>query len=85
MPKSFRYEVHNPELKNRLRVLAESLRKAIPIGYGFALHIIKYGEDGDMFFASSVNRADYIKCLKEFIEHYEEKGESSNESKQTIV
>lgn len=83
MPKTFRYEIHNTEVRNRLRSLAETIKKVLPIGYGFSLHIIKYGPESEMFYASNLNRSDYVKCLKEFIEHYE--GEERNESKQTIV
>ncbi len=64
------YKIDNPEIKKKLRELAEKLKGEMPKGWGFTLLMFDYqeeGEEGSMFYISSAQRADMIKVMKEFI------------------
>ena len=66
------YEVRNSEVEKLLSDIGRLLKEAMPEGYGFALHILNYGEGGGIFYVSSMNREDYVKALREFIQKFEE-------------
>ncbi|HEY4799532.1 MAG TPA: hypothetical protein VII99_10690 [Bacteroidia bacterium] len=66
------YEVRNEEVEKLLSDIGRLLKETMPEGYGFALHILNYGEGGGMFYVSSMNREDYVKALREFIQKFEE-------------
>jgi len=38
----FKMEVRNPEVEKTLSDIGHMLKEAMPPGYGFALHIVKY-------------------------------------------
>ena len=66
----FKMEVRNPEVEKTLSDIGHMLKEAMPPGYGFALHIVKYGAGGDMFYTSTLQREDYINLLREFMERH---------------
>lgn len=64
------YEVHHAGAERVLREIARLLKGVMPPGFGFTLFIFEYGDEvdhGSMFYASSSDRQDMIKVLKEFI------------------
>jgi len=63
-------EVRNPEVERKLNDIGKFLKDIMPHGYGFALHILKYGEGGEFFYISTLDRDDYIKSLREFMEKF---------------
>jgi len=71
MPEPY-YEVRNQEVEDLLTNIGRILKKIMPEGYGFALHIANYSEGGGIFYVSSIKRDDYIKLLREFIQKFEE-------------
>lgn len=66
------YEVRNEEIEKKLKDIGRKVIDSLPEGWGFALHIFSYGEEGTMMFMSSAKRGDYINMLREFISHHEE-------------
>jgi hypothetical protein len=72
------FEVRNSEVEERLKMIGNRLRDAlvgVP-GYGFALLIFSFNDDGNggnMFYTSSADRDDVIKAMREFIEKHEKK------------
>lgn len=67
-----RFEVRNERAEKVLRDMGQSLREAMPQGYGFSLLIFSYGEGGDLFYTSSAQREDMIRTMQEFIEKFRE-------------
>lgn len=64
------FEVHHATAERKLREIARLLKDSMPPGWGFTLFIFEYGDEvdkGSMFYASSSDREDMIKVLKEFI------------------
>lgn len=49
-----------------LRGTGEVIGNALPSGWGFALMIFTYGENGTMSWISSADRADMIRVMDEF-------------------
>jgi hypothetical protein len=64
------YEVVNKRIEQSLNRLGGILREAVSNhpGYGFALLIFRFGEDGELFYTSNADRADICKVMAEFIE-----------------
>ena len=64
------YEVINKRIERSLDRLGAILREATAShpGYGFALLIFKFGEDGELFYTSNADRADICKVMAEFID-----------------
>jgi len=68
MSKSDNFDVRAPEIETLLQDLGRSLKRRMPLGWGFTLFLSNYGPGGAMFYISSVNREDMLKALVEFIE-----------------
>lgn len=70
------FEVHSAMAERKLREIANMLKKAMPLDFGFTLFIYDHGTDedpGNLFYCSSSERADMVKVLKEFIAKQEAK------------
>lgn len=64
------YEVHHAGAERQLKEIGNTLKNAMPPGFGFALFIFEYGDEvdhGSVFYLSSADRGDMVKLLKEFI------------------
>lgn len=64
------FEVHHATAERKLKEIAQVLKGTMPPGWGFTLFLFEYGDEvdkGSMFYASSSDRQDMIKVLKEFI------------------
>lgn len=62
-----KYEVRNTEIETVLRRIGEDLKRQMPPNVGFTLLMFDYGENGNMFYLSSAQRADMIKAMEEFL------------------
>lgn len=70
MPDDF--EIRNVEVETLLKKISRGLKSVMPEGYGFALFIFEY-QGPTFMYASSAQREDVIKLMKEFIEKLETK------------
>lgn len=61
------YEVRNPEIEELLLEVGRKIKSAMPQGWGFSLMICSIGDDGAMFYLSSLDRQDMMKAMREFI------------------
>lgn len=64
------YETHNPEIQALMLDIAKRIGGVMPKGWGFMLHLFEFGTDenpGSSFYASSGDREDSIRMLKEWI------------------
>ena len=64
------FEVHHAAAERKLREIANQLKSVMFPGWGFTLFLFEYGDEvdhGSIFYASSSERADMLKVLKEFI------------------
>lgn len=61
------YEGMPPGAKETLNDIGDTLSKAIPPGWGFALLMFEYGPDGTMSWISSAQRADMCNALEEML------------------
>lgn len=66
-----KFDVRNAEVEQKLKEIGNLLRDVMPVGWGFIFLITSYGEDGSMFYMSSVERQDAINTLREFIQKAE--------------
>lgn len=66
------FEVRNEKAEKVLKEIGQSLRQAMPEGFGFSLLIFSFGKSGSMFYTSNANRKDMIKAMKEFIAKFQE-------------
>lgn len=65
----FHHDVkEHSDVKVLLNEIATIIASQMPPNMGFALMMFDYGEGGNFFYASSANRTDMIKMMKEFIE-----------------
>lgn len=81
--KSPTYEVHSATGERKLREIAGILKGSMPFGWGFTLFIFEYGDEvdhGSMFYASSSDRDDMIKVLREFIAKQEKSFKSPKDT-----
>ena len=67
MPINPNYQIENPEIKELLLRLGESLKKNMPFGYGFTLLIFGF-HNHELFYLSSATREDMKKAMLEFLE-----------------
>lgn len=68
---------HGPieaEIRANMNGIAEVLDDALPNGYGFALLVFKYGEQGRMNYISNAQREDMVCALKELVANFEGRG-----------
>jgi predicted secreted protein len=65
-----KFEVRNEKAEKVLKDIGESLRSAMPDGYGFSLLIFSFGPGGDMFYTSNSDREDMIRAMEEFIQKF---------------
>jgi hypothetical protein len=70
------YEVNNPEIKNTLQKMGGVIGGELPDGWGFALFLFSYGENGSMFYISSAQREDVQSALAEFLQREKEKADA---------
>ena len=68
-----RYKVKNEQVHAVLLEIGRILKKTMPAGYGFTLFVAEYGESGNFFYLSSIQREDMITTLKKFLENMEGK------------
>lgn len=62
--------VRDPKAEEALRNVGREIRdKILPEGYGFALLVFPFGQEGGMFYMSNAARADMIKAMEEWIEN----------------
>lgn len=57
----------NPNDKEWLREAANALQAKLPDNHGFLLLAAPYGDDGRLYYCASMERADAINLLKEFL------------------
>jgi hypothetical protein len=72
MSAPFRYEVRHAEAEKMLNKIGSELRAACPEGFGFALLIFRFGENGELFYTSNAQREDMIRTMQEFIAKFRE-------------
>jgi hypothetical protein len=66
------FEVRNEEIEQRLKEIGTRIRDSLEnTGYGFALLIFSFGEEGDMFYTSNAQRQDICNAMREFIAKHE--------------
>jgi len=54
-------------VKDKLQKMAKYLNARTPTGWGFALMMFEFGDDGDNFqWVSNAGRADMVKALREY-------------------
>ena len=68
-----RYEVRQAEIEQLLYRFGRLFGDDLPEGWGFALFLFSYGDNGSMFYISSGQRADVIRMLKEYLAREERK------------
>lgn len=56
-----------PEVKASLRAIGKIIGEALPNGWGFALLVFTFGEDGTMTYMSNAHREDMLKAMQEFL------------------
>ncbi len=61
------FKVRHFQAEQVLRKMGQDLKHYTPEGFGFMVLLFTYGDGGAMFYASSAERADMIKAMKEFI------------------
>jgi len=62
------YRVPVPDdIKEKLNDLGRLLKRQMPEGWGFALLMFTYGEQGSMAYLSSAPREDMLKAMQEFM------------------
>lgn len=61
------YEIDDPVIKNRLRSIAEQIKKFLPSGWGFTLFLFGFGKDKGVFYISNANREDMVKTIKAWL------------------
>jgi hypothetical protein len=64
------FEVRNPEIEEKLRMIGRWLKDQMPKGFGFTLLIFSY-KPGSMFYISSAERDTMITAMREFIAKHE--------------
>lgn len=62
--------VRDEAAEKMLRDIGEILRAACPPGFGYALLVFRFGEDGSMFYSSNAERESMCKAMQEFIEKF---------------
>lgn len=62
------HELDNPEIKELLNRLGNSLGAQMPEGWGFTLFLFTYGEGGSLFYISSAQKADMLNTIAEFLQ-----------------
>lgn len=60
-----------PELEAYLPGLVQRIGADLPAGLGFALFLFDFGPNGRIAYASSAERADMVRTVKEWIAHEE--------------
>jgi hypothetical protein len=60
------FEVQDPEIEKLMRDLGRSLKKDMPLGWGFTLLIFSYDGEG-FFYISSAERASMMEALQEMM------------------
>lgn len=64
----FEHELDNPAMKDTLNDMGAAIGLALPEGWGFTLMLFSYGENGELFYISSAERADVLNMLREFLQ-----------------
>lgn len=62
------YQVFDENAEIALKKVGEMLKKAIPENYGFVFLMTSFGNGGNMFYISNVQRPDVIAMMEEWIE-----------------
>jgi hypothetical protein len=65
------FQVRNPEAEKVLNDIGNMMRAAMPLGYGFVLLMVEFGEKGGCFYTSNIRREDVCNTLREFIQKNE--------------
>lgn len=55
-------------LEQQCHDLAELLKSKVPAGVGFTLFLSDYGEGGNLAYVSTVDRADSIRVIREWLD-----------------
>lgn len=64
------FYVRDPKAEEALRNVGRKIKDEIlPEGYGFALLVFPFNEEGGMFYMSNAQRGDMIKAMEEWIEN----------------
>lgn len=66
-PGSSYREPVSDEHKALLNRLADSIRRALPPGWGFGLFLFTFGDAGTMAWISNAQRSDMVKALQEWM------------------
>ena len=63
------YEIKDDFAQNRLHAIAENIKPFVPSGWGFTLFLFSYGEGGNLFYISTVDREDGIRIVEEWLKN----------------
>jgi hypothetical protein len=64
MPPPAAFAVRNAEIEPILRELGDRIGGRLPEGWGFALFLVSYGEEGELFYISSAEREGMATALR---------------------
>jgi hypothetical protein len=64
MPAPAAFAVRNAEIEPLLRELGDRIGGRLPEGWGFALFLVSYGEEGELFYISSAEREGMATALR---------------------
>jgi GTPase len=62
------YQVRNLEVEEVLREMAGTVSSRLPAGWGMALFLFEFGENGTCFYISDAQREDMVRMLREWIQ-----------------
>lgn len=62
-----RYEIRQGDVERAMYSIGQDIGERLPEGWGFALFLMDYGENGATFYMSSVQRADVMNAIEEWL------------------
>ena len=62
------FQIQNEEIQRIMKETGRAIGRSLPKGWGFALLIFDFKENGAMFYCSNATRESMIEAMKEFIQ-----------------